>query len=114
MISRSIWRYGKSPPMADCAPTRTLSVTVSEAMADRLREAAEDSGLDLDRYVGELIIDTFEPRDPLDLRTSRARVFQNAAAEAALAEYDRTGLSVSLEDAFASMDRALTALPKRR
>jgi len=95
-------------------PTRALNVTLSEAMADRLSEAAEDSGLDLDRYVGELIIDTFEPRDPMDLRTSRARVFQNAAAGAALADYDRTGVSVSLAEAFASVDRALAALPNDR
>jgi len=44
-----------------------------------------------------------------DLRTEAARRFQREQARIALAEYDRTGVSIPLEDALATFDATLEA-----
>ncbi len=98
--------------MADGAPTRTISVTLAKSMADRLDEAAQHSGMELDRYIGELIAGVLGA-ERLEFQDSHALPFQESAARSALNEYGRTGEWVSPDDAFAAVDRALTAHQRR-
>lgn len=98
--------------MADGAPTRTLSVTLPRAMADDLVQAAHDSGMELDRYLGELIAEIFGD-GPSRRPDSDARAFQESAASAALEAYDRTGEWVGPDDAFDAVDRALGERERR-
>ncbi len=98
--------------MADGAPTRTLSVTLPRTMADDLEEAAQDSGMELDRYLGELIADVFG-EGPSRRQDGAARAFQESAASAALEAYDRTGEWVGPDDAFAAVDSALGERERR-
>ena len=98
--------------MADGAPTRTINVTLPQAMADRLDEAAQGSGMDMDRYLGELIADSLGMGQS-ELQDSRAYAFQEAAARKALEDYDRTGEWVSPDDAFSAVTRAREAHQRR-
>lgn len=85
--------------MADGEHTLKLEVTLSEGAARRLRERAADAGLSIDDYAAGLI----EDATPGDW----------AEAEAALAEYDRTGEHTPLREGLAvfrhAVDSGLTA-----
>lgn len=65
-----------------------LTLTLSDDLTSRLRDAAEAAGMDVESYVREHL----EAAAP-----SRAR-HDTAEALRRLAEYDRTGESIELED----------------
>jgi hypothetical protein len=72
----------------------SLKLELNEALGERLKAAAEAAGRPVDDYAAQLI------SQGLDDRWSEA--------VARLAEYDRTGESIPLEDALARFDTALS------
>lgn len=77
--------------MADGA----LTIEIEQALADRLRAAAEASGSSFEAYV----------RHALEVFSGDAADW---AEDIAIAEeYDRTGVSYSLEEGFETLDKAL-------
>lgn len=88
--------------------TRTFTLTLDEETARRLDAASQAEGLSVDAFVARLIEQHLTPtglsEDPAvfeaaDHRTDAARQWQREQADIAFAEYDRTGVSISLEDA---------------
>lgn len=96
--------------------SRTLTLTLDAATADRLETAARDAGVTTSAYVADLLdrgpshlTEDAAPfaTDAPDLEAfeafyatpegRRTRAWQQEQARIALAEYDRTGESVSLE-----------------
>lgn len=66
-------------------------LTVEQWAAEQISERLDPSGLREDATPFE------DSRDLLDRQTTEARAFQRKAAQEALAEYDRTGISYPLE-----------------
>lgn len=101
----------------------SLIVPLAPAILSRAEAAAAAAGLSIEAWVAECIVDALPPTgvaevaspfDAADLRTDAARRFQREQARIALAEYDRTGVSIPLEEALATFDDALEAALARK
>lgn len=84
-----------------------LTVHLDAAILARAEAAAAAAGLSLEAWVAGIIADTVSPTgvaedaspfEAADPRTGTARRYQREQARIALAEYDRTGVSIPLED----------------
>ncbi len=88
-----------------------LVLNLSDEVFAAAKVAADRAGLTVEQWAAERISERLAPpglredarpfddaRDLLDLQTPEARAFQRKAAVEALAEYDRTGEFITLED----------------
>jgi plasmid stability protein len=105
-----------------------LVLNLSDETLAALKAAADAAGRSVEQFAAEQLaaqLSSFGVRedaarfdddsDVPDLRTPEARAFQQAAARDALAEYDRTGEYVTLEDALAEFhDRLEERLAAKR
>lgn len=82
-------------------------VQLAPDIFSRAEAAAAAAGLSLEVWVAECIVSALPPTgvaeeaspfEAADLRTEAARRFQREQARIALAEYDRTGVAIPLED----------------
>ncbi|QTN18189.1 hypothetical protein HZ989_07725 [Brevundimonas sp. AJA228-03] len=105
--------------------TTSLDLTLGDALLARVRAAAAEAGMSPEAWVAVVITDTLARQgvsedaapfdaageDPvmLDTRTPETVAFQHAAALAAIEEYDRTGVSHSIEDVMAELRADLEA-----
>ncbi|WP_293680295.1 hypothetical protein [uncultured Phenylobacterium sp.] len=78
-----------------------LRLTLNDEMRRRLGEAAEAAGMSIEAYALGVLLDELDS-DPLSI--SRAR----------LAEYRRTGESISVEEAMTHFDAELEAALARK
>jgi hypothetical protein len=84
---------------------RNYAVSLDATVADRLEQTACDADHDVEAFLIDLISCWV-----VDVRTDAARTWQREQAKIALAEYDRTGVSYSLEEAFAILDQKRASL----
>lgn len=100
-----------------------LTVELVPAILSRVEAAAAAAGLSIEAWVAAVIADALSPTgvaedaarfEAADLRTDAARRDQREQARIALAEYDRTGVSIPLEEALATFDDALEAALARK
>lgn len=82
------------------ATRRNYAVSLDATVADRLEKTAYDAEDDVEAFLIDLISCRV-----VDVRTDAARTWQREQARIGLAEYDRTGVSYSLEEAFAILDQ---------
>ena len=102
---------------------RPLKIELDELTAARLETAAAAASLSVEAYVLEVIkaalpppgiAEDAAPFDLADPRTEAAKLYQREQALIALEEYDRTGVSIPLEDALRTFDDALEAALARK
>lgn len=102
---------------------RPLTIALDGSTMARVEAAAASAGLSVDDYVLEIIEAALSAPgvaehgaafEGPDQRTEAARRYQREQAELALAEYDRTGVSIPLEDALRTFDDALEAALARK
>ncbi len=97
-----------------------LPVTVHLDAATRARADAEAAALNLtvEEYLIGIVTAALSPTgvaedaspfEVADQRTEAAKLYQREQARIALAEFDRTGVSIPLEDALVTFDAALEA-----
>lgn len=100
-----------------------LTILLDAAILSRAEAAAAAAGLSIEAWVAAVIADALSPAgvaedaspfEVADLRTEAARLYQREQARIALAEYDRTGVSIPLEDALRTFDDALEAALARK
>jgi hypothetical protein len=100
-----------------------LTLQLDTATLARVEAAAAAEGLSIEVWTARCIIDALPPTGvaedaaPFDLadpRTEAAKLYQREQALIALAEYDRTGVSIPLEDALRTFDDALEAALARK
>lgn len=102
---------------------RPLTLQLDAATLARVEAAAAAEGLSVEAWMARCIINALPspgvaedaaPFDLADPRTEAAKLYQGEQALIALAEYDRTGVSIPLEDALRTFDDALEAALARR
>ena len=102
---------------------RPLILPLDAATLARVEAAAAAEGLSIEVWITRRVIDALPPPGvaedaaPFDLadpRTEAAKLYQREQALIALAEYDRTGVSIPLEDALRTFDDALEAALARK
>ena len=100
-----------------------LTVELDATILSRAEAAAAAAGLSLEAWVAGIIADTVSPTgvaedaspfEAADPRTEAARLYQREQARIALEKYDRTGVSIPLEDALRTFDDALEAALARK
>lgn len=100
-----------------------LTVELDATILSRAEAAAAAAGLSLEAWVVAVIADALSPTgvaedaspfEAADPRTGTARRYQREQARIALADYDRTGVSIPLEDALRTFDDALEAALARK
>jgi hypothetical protein len=86
---------------------RPLTLPLDDATLARVEAAAAAEGLSVEVWMARRIAEALPPPGvaedaaPFDLadpRTGAAKLYQREQARIALAEYDRTGVSIPLED----------------
>lgn len=97
---------------------RPVTIQLDAAILARSEAEAAALNLTVEVYLARIIATALSPTgvaeeaspfETSDIRTEAVRRYQREQARIALAEYDRTGVSIPLEDALRTFDDALEA-----